>query len=128
MKALDALFLRHKSKEPITEEGAKILLQDLLQHSKKEQLTPEKILDATSAYFGIKSQDILGASRAKEYAHPRKLAMFLCRSKLKLPYLAIGRVFNRDHSTVMASIGQIEKKSGDDEITAALIEIEKDLS
>lgn len=125
MRALEALLIRHRTSEPISLEGCERLLEDLLRVEMTVQLTPDKILQSTSAYFGIRPDDILGKSQSKECVFPRKLAMFLCRKKLNLPYLTIGKVFGRDHSTVMASIKQIEKKSGDDEIEAALVEIEK---
>ena len=127
MEALNALMLRHRESTPISLEQCERLLRDLLQKEERVQLTPEKILKSTSTYFGISLGDILGKSQAKEYVFPRKLAMYLCRKKLGLPYLTLGRIFNRDHSTVMANIKQIEKKSGTDEIEAALQEIEKNL-
>ncbi|MDN3506237.1 MAG: chromosomal replication initiator protein DnaA [Simkaniaceae bacterium] len=127
MRALDALFLRHKGKNPITLLEAQSLLTDLLQKEEEQKLTPEKILSATSAYFGIRKSDILGKSRARECTVPRKIAMYLCRKRLHLPYLTIGKFFDRDHSTVMTSIEQIEKKSGTDEISAALDEVSKNL-
>jgi len=52
----------------------------------------------------------------------------ICRKKLNLPYLTIGKFFGRDHSTVMTSIDQIRKKSGADEISAALDEVTKNLT
>jgi chromosomal replication initiator protein len=66
--------------------------------------------------------DILGKSQAKEVTFPRKLAMFLCRKKLGLPFLTIGKIFGRDHSTVMSSIKCIEESS--EEIEEALEKIE----
>lgn len=122
MRALEALLMRHKSSAQITLEEAERALADLLDLEKKEQLTPDKILSATSAYFGIRKEDILSKSQFKEIAFPRKLAMYLCRKKLRMPYLAIGKTFKRDHSTVMTSIRLIEK--GSDEIEASLTEIE----
>jgi chromosomal replication initiator protein len=35
--------------------------------------------------------------------------MYFCRELLKMPYMQIGRLFGRDHSTVMSSVKQIEK-------------------
>ncbi|NGX60034.1 MAG: Chromosomal replication initiator protein DnaA [Chlamydiae bacterium] len=128
MRALDALFLRHKTDRVISLGEVEILLSDLLEEEEKQKLTPEKIVSATSAYFGIRTNDILGKSRSRECTMPRKLAMFLCRTKLQLPYLTIGKIFGRDHSTVMTSINQVEKKSGNEEIDAALEEITKAIS
>lgn len=122
LRALEALVLRHKQATELSVEAATRLLADLLDVEKKNELTPERILSATSAYFGIRVDDILGKSQAKEVTFPRKLAMFLCRKKLGLPFLTIGRIFGRDHSTVMSSIKSIEASS--EEIEEALEKIE----
>ena len=124
MRALEALMVRHKGSATLSLQEAQHLLADLLIEEEKSELTPEKILSAASAYFGIRTQDVLGKSQAKECVFPRKLAMYLCRKKLRLPYATIGKIFGRDHSTVMAGIRQIEMKSGLEEIEAALEEIE----
>ena len=124
MRALEALMIRHKSSEIPSIQEVEHILQDLLNHEKQCQLTPEKILNATAAYFGIRPEDVMSKSQAKDTVFPRKLAMFLCRKKLNLPYASIGKIFGKDHSTVMAGIRQIKKKSGLDEVETALEEIE----
>ena len=128
MRALEALALRYKKETGLTIEIAQQLLADLLDVEKKAEITPEKILSATSAYFGIRTDDILGKSQSKECTLPRKLAMFLCRKKLELPYLTIGRIFGRDHSTVMSSIKYIVEKSSSEEIGGALEKIDSNLT
>jgi chromosomal replication initiator protein len=44
----------------------------------------------------------------REYAQPRQIAMFLCRNILQTSFQGIGRIFNRDHSTVMSSVKQVK--------------------
>ncbi len=124
MRALEALMMRHRHSSTISLEAAEHLLEDLLKVETHTKVTPEKILSATAAYFGIHQNEILGKSQSKECAFPRKLSMFLCRKKLKLPYLTIGKIFGRDHSTVMANIRQVEQKSTSEEFESALKEIE----
>jgi len=121
LRALEALVLRHKQATELSVEAATRLLADLLDVEKKNELTPERILSATSAYFGIRVDDILGKSQAKEVTFPRKVAMYLCRKHLGLPFLTIGKIFGRDHSTVMSSIKFIEASS--EEIEDALDKI-----
>jgi len=127
MRSLEALMMRHRSESLLDVEGAKVLLQDLLGEEVELQLTPEKVVGSTAAYFGIRPDDIMGKSQSKECTTPRKLAMYLCRKHLELSYLAIGRFFDRNHSTVMTAIRQIEKKSGSEEIETALTEIESSI-
>ena len=117
-------MLRHRSESELQLELAEHLLEDLLEQEKKATLSPEKIVSIAAEYFGIRTEDIMGRSQAKECANPRKLAMYLCRKHLSLSYQSIGRYFDRDHSTVMTAVQQIQKKSGSDEIEAALIDLE----
>ena len=105
-RALDATVLRWGGKEPV---DLSILLQDLIVEEKKYVLTIEKILKTIADYFGIRVQDILGKTQTKECSFPRQFAMFFCRKMLKQPYMKIGKIFSRDHSTVMTSIKHIQK-------------------
>lgn len=52
---------------------------------------------------------MVSKSRARSIAYPRQIAMYLCRQFLDMPFAAIGKKFDRDHSTVMHSVAQIEK-------------------
>lgn len=106
--ALQALVLRSKG-SPVTLAVAEKLLKDLLAKEQENALTPEKIVKQIAAHYGITSEDILGKSQIRGVALPRQMAMYFCREKLKLPFQKIGEIFDRDHSTVMSSIKQIQK-------------------
>lgn len=107
--ALQALGLRWKGAAPIQPHTAELLLKDLLGEQEKRAWTPEKIVKAVAAHYGIRSEDLLGKSQMRECAIPRQAAMYLCREKLKMPYQKIGEFFHRDHSTVMSSVKLIQK-------------------
>lgn len=110
IQALEALALRlPHSTIPPDIEIAEYHLKDLIEKESETFLTPEKILKTVANTFGIKTEDILGKAQNKECALPRQIAMYLCREKLKLPYPKIGRVFSRDHSTVMTSVKRVKK-------------------
>ncbi len=111
IQALHALALR--SPKNLHPTHAEKVLSDLLAEQKSLLISPEKIIEQTSFYFGIRTEDLLGRSQTREFAQPRKLAMFLCRTALEMPFQAIGRLFERDHSTVMTSVRQIETASAD---------------
>ena len=116
VRALEALMLRShlakksKVKAILPVNMVKELLQDLIEKEKTEEVSPERILNRVSEYYGITSQDLLGKSRKQECVVPRQLAMYLCREVLKFPYMKIGDLFSRDHSTVMSSIRQVENE------------------
>lgn len=62
------------------------------------------IIVCTADYFGLSAADLLGRDRHKTVAWARQLAMALVRQRLALSYPEIGRVFNRDHSTVIHNV------------------------
>lgn len=109
VQSLEALALRlpHATLPPDLE-IVEYYLKDLIEKESKTVLTPEKILKTVAHTFGIKTQDILGKAQNKECALPRQIAMFLCREKLGLPYPQIGRLFGRDHSTVISSVKRVK--------------------
>ncbi len=117
VRALEALVLRtHLNKGlgkpatlPLSLKNAQNFLTDLIQEEERAVLTPGKIIRTVAEYYGIRMDDILSKSQARECALPRQIAMHLCREQLNLPFMKIGDIFARDHSTVMASIKQIQK-------------------
>jgi chromosomal replication initiator protein len=134
-RALNALILRsHLSGQP--QEGslsaAKVeaLLKDLIEVENQEALSPSRIINSVAAYYGIRTEDILGKSHAHEFALPRQIAMHLCRKELRLPFMKIGEVFSRDHSTVMTSVKRIQQSLDhyDQEISSAIAEILRKLA
>lgn len=127
-RALDALYLRASSaKRSLTPPKIQLVLKDLLEQEKKETLSPERIVSHIAEFYGISVKDILSKSQTQEFTTPRQLAMFLCRSQLKMPFMKIGDYFNRDHSTVISSVKIVEEKMQrrDKEISPALAAIQQ---
>ncbi len=89
---------------------AKQYLAKLIEEEKKNALTPQKIVRIVADFYGLRMEDILGKSQSHDCSLPRQIAMHLCRQELKMPFLKIGAFFDRDHSTVMSSVKQIQKK------------------
>jgi len=108
--ALQALALRAHTKDPIAPTAAAHILKDLLAKEVSKARTPEGVIKILSNHYGIKGEDIMGKAQSREVALPRKIAMFVCREILKMPFQAIGKFFVRDHSTVMSSVKQIQKE------------------
>jgi chromosomal replication initiator protein len=127
LQALQALLVRSQKLPPkIDLSFLTSILPDLLEQEKRNALNAEKILKSVAHHYGLKVEDLLGASQAREVSLPRQVAMYYCRLKLKLPYMKIGQLFDRDHSTVMTSIKTIEKhQKTKEELSSSLIEISK---
>jgi chromosomal replication initiator protein len=125
--ALQALALRAKDAPRLTAALAIRHLQDLFAKESAPIWTPEKIIKIVAAHYGIVSSDILGKSQAREASLPRQIAMYLCRDKLDLPFQKIGKLFSRDHSTVMAAVKQLQEAIAQQkpDICSALASIQK---
>jgi chromosomal replication initiator protein len=115
LEALNVLATRVQNRKPplsatqLTVESVKLLLKDLLIQQEKEILSPEKVFKAVAEQYGVTSSDLIGKAQTRESTLPRQLAMYILRYHLELSFIAIGDLFRRDHSTVMASIKRIQK-------------------
>lgn len=93
------------------EETVTRAIQDMLRRSNEYIPTPESILEYISKYYSLEEAVIRGQQRIRDAVSARQIAMYLIRSMTNLSLDEIGKVFdNRDHSTVLYSIQQIEKK------------------
>lgn len=111
LKALE-VFLVRVSKKPlisniVDDKIISEIIKDLLFLEETKKLTPNKIIQKVSDYYGVRIEDVLGKSQSKDCVCPRQIAMYLCRENLGMSYVKIGNVFSRDHSTVMSSIKQV---------------------
>ena len=66
--------------------------------------TVQSVQKAVAARFRFPVEMMRNPSRKREYAHPRQLAMALARDLTGLSLPQIGRMFNRDHTTVICAI------------------------
>ena len=54
--------------------------------------------------------ELVGNSRVKNVAQARHIAIYLIKTITDISYPSIGKLFNRNHSTIMSSVEVIEKK------------------
>ncbi len=87
-------------------------------------LTVDDILDKVCNHYGVTQAAINGKSRKRDYVVPRQLAMYFAQKYTKMTAARIGKLIGgRDHSTVIHSCAQIEKrlkvdKAFEDEVTS----------
>lgn len=86
-------------------------MQDILKGSNEYIPTPEAILSYVSRFYQLDESTVRGQQRARNAVTARQIAMYLIRSMTNLSQDNIGQFFdNRDHSTVIHSIRQVEQK------------------
>ena len=108
IKKLSALsFLSGKK---ITIDLAKNLMHELLGGAEPISVTVDKIFLSVFKKYGFKREELVSSRRTKELAKARHVSIYLIRTITEMSLPNIGKIFNRDHSTVMASIDLVEKK------------------
>lgn len=86
-------------------------LQDSSGQRRREQLTPELVLDAVCRRFRVSLAELVGTGRRREIVVPRQVAMYLLREELGLSLVEIGqRLGGRDHTTVLHGVEKIEQQ------------------
>ena len=89
---------------------ATVLLQDHFRGGINSKLTVETIQSVVEEYYNISHADLVGKKRTAHISHARQMAIYLCRTLLDVSFQAIGKEFNRDHSTAMHSHNLIDQK------------------
>lgn len=59
----------------------------------------------------IRVAEFFGSTRVARIAHARQECMALIREKTDLSLPQIGRIFNRDHSTVLHALRAVERRA-----------------
>jgi len=96
---------------PISIELAQAVLSNVLYNPKKRQVTPERIAQAVSNYYGVPMDALQGQKREKSIVVPRQIAMFLMREETDVSLMRIGaELGGRDHSTVLHACDKINRE------------------
>jgi chromosomal replication initiator protein len=96
---------------PVTIELAQAVLSNVLYNPKKRQVTPERIAQTVSEYYGVGMDALRGQKREKTIVMPRQIAMFLMREETDVSLLRIGaELGGRDHSTVLHACDKINRE------------------
>ena len=82
-------------------------LEDLIPESGQE-IPAVVIMEETSTYFGLETDDLVSKSRSRPLTTARHVAMYLLRELTGLSLIKIGEHFARDHTTVLHGIKKIE--------------------
>ncbi|MDR1686107.1 MAG: chromosomal replication initiator protein DnaA [Desulfovibrio sp.] len=69
----------------------------------------ESIISSVCRAFGISREQLMSESRKQEYVAARNTAFYLARKHTSLSLEAVGRQFNRRHSTVIKGITALER-------------------
>ena len=77
----------------------------------EEPLTVDEIIESVCQHYNVTPANINSRSRKKDYVMARQVSIYLAQKYTKMPASRIGRlVGGRDHSTVIYSCNQVERR------------------
>ena len=116
IKKLGALaFL---SGREISMELARSCISELLGGEEPVSVTVDKIFAAVYRKYGIPKEELTGNRRTREIAQARHIAIYLIRKITEMSLPNIGKIFGRDHTTILSSCETVEKKLHSDAVLA----------
>ena len=112
--------------EPICAEMVAEVIEEVKSINPGLNPTPDMILQTVSNFYSMPVDQILANKRSKDTVRPRQMAMYLVRKLTNYSLPEIGKVFGRDHTTVMHACNKIEDErkqlAETDDIIRTLIE------
>ena len=112
---------------PITIEIAEKSINDIVLQQEKV-ISADYIQEVVAKYFNIDKKDLISTKKSNDIAHPRQIAMYLCRTVAGMSLPKIGAEFgNRDHTTVMHAVNKIEKEIKEKSNTKLIVESVKNI-
>jgi len=99
---------------PVNVQTARDALADLV--SKRSNITPSQVIETVAKFYTISVPEMVSASRSKELAYPRQLAMYLLRQETEASLPEIGGLLGgRDHTTVLHGIERVRARLENEE-------------
>ena len=112
--------------EAITIDMTQKVIEEVKSISPGLNPTPPMIIQTVSNFYSVPVDQIMSDRRSKDTVQPRQMAMYLVRKMMNYSLPEIGKVFGRDHTTVMHACDKIDsdrKKNAElEDIIKTLIE------
>ena len=109
------LALSSLTKQDITQNLAKKVIQDILGRSALKRISMKQICKAVAQEMEISETKLYAKSRVADVVSARHVAMFLCRELTQNSLMHIGSHFGkRDHATVIHACKTVESRMSQD--------------
>ena len=89
--------------------GAQTVIKDIIEDSQPLPVTIQRVVDEVSRVTGISEEEIYSTKQQAAVTHARKITFYVIREVTGMSYVAIGKEFKKDHSTIMYNVNSIEK-------------------
>lgn len=107
----------------ITQDLVEKTLREMLQQAPKGKISVEQILKSVASVFQVRVSDLKGATRTKDIALPRQVAMYLAKEMINESLIMLSASFCKTHSTILHACKNIEQKLSIDEQLRRQIEM-----
>ena len=95
---------------------AQSAIKDILSDHQPIPMTVERIITEVARTYGVTAEDIRSVKRASAISTARQVSMYIVREVTQMSMATIGDEFgNRDHSTVVYAIQQVQKNMQKDQ-------------
>ncbi|MDO4742698.1 MAG: chromosomal replication initiator protein DnaA [bacterium] len=83
-------------------------IRDIINDSIPEPITVERVVNEVSRTFGVSVEDIFSKRKSSNIVVARQAAIYILRETTQLSYMAIGKSFGKDHTTILYTIKKME--------------------
>lgn len=88
----------------------------------------DRIIEIVARRYRVDAAELYGACRSEHLVAPRKMAMYLAREITGLSYPSLGRIFGRNHTTILYAYRTVvELGGGTDEDMHMLLDFERSI-
>jgi chromosomal replication initiator protein len=95
--------------EPISKSLAQDALRNITKEDEPGVITIQQIQKLVASTYKLTNEELVSKNNSRNIAHPRQIAMYLCKHLTKHSYPEIGRAFGgKHHTTVIHSVEKIE--------------------
>ena len=124
-KLTRVIFASKLHEKPITIE----LVNEAIKESageRQEELQAEDIINCVCNFYKVEKKELLSKKKTKEIALARQVSMYLVLDMMSLPQLTVGKIFGRDHATVIYTRDKIsEQMETDNKLSVEINDIKK---
>jgi chromosomal replication initiation ATPase DnaA len=120
---LERLKKRKRKLERVLELRAEVSVMELKVITSGDMCeSMQAVTDMVANEFGVSVRDLRSTSRREVYVVPRHVAFYLLREELKGKLNEIGRLFDRDHGSVLHGANRVQDRIDVDPRFAVRIE------
>ncbi len=110
-RLLTSYDLNYSTTGAPSEQDIMQVVKEILENRSQIVPTAGVIIKEVCHYYNISEDEMRGSSRRKEIVLPRNIAIYLIRHLIKTQLVEIGKEFsNRDHSTILNSLNNMNKE------------------